>query len=192
MIKKEVKRRVPPGELTETETQQTGEGRRDKAGLFDTEINAMMKDFKEDGWTQCIASDEIPKLLKHVKKGKPLAFIINTDPSNKPGEHWQAVYIDPKRDRSVEFYDSYGDSPSLELMKGIKLIIGKMKPETYLKFKVNKIKEQSANTANCGWFCMKFLIDRFNGIPFKECTGFSQVAKGERDIKKFKKKFGYI
>ena len=34
------------------------------------------------------------------------AYVINSDPSSKPGEHWVAVYFD-KRGRG-EYFDSYG------------------------------------------------------------------------------------
>ena len=36
----------------------------------------------------------------------PSAYVINSDPSSKPGEHWVAVYFD-KRSRG-EYFDSYG------------------------------------------------------------------------------------
>jgi len=39
---------------------------------------------------------------------------------------------------------------------------------------------------------MKFLMDRQDGKPFKDVTGYSQVMKAEGNLKEFKKKFGYI
>ena len=41
----------------------------------------------------------------------PSAYVINSDPSSEPGEHWVAVYFD-KRGRG-EYFDSYGLSPTL-------------------------------------------------------------------------------
>ena len=41
----------------------------------------------------------------------PSAYVINSDPSSKPGEHWVAVYFD-KRGRG-EYFDSYGLPPTL-------------------------------------------------------------------------------
>ena len=41
----------------------------------------------------------------------PSAYVINSDPSSKPGEHWIAVYFD-KRGRG-EYFDSYGLPPTL-------------------------------------------------------------------------------
>ena len=40
----------------------------------------------------------------------PSAYVINSDPSGEPGEHWVAVYFD-KRGRG-EYFDSYGLSPT--------------------------------------------------------------------------------
>jgi len=81
-------------------------------------------------------------------------------------------------------------------MKGIKTLINKIRPDTYLKFKVNHIKEQSVKSDNCGWFSCRFLMNRFEGYPFKDVTHFSEVGKNENEIKEFKhkiqKKFGYI
>ena len=41
----------------------------------------------------------------------PSAYVINSDPSSEPGEHWVAVYFD-KRGRG-EYFDSYGLPPTL-------------------------------------------------------------------------------
>jgi len=34
-------------------------------------------------------ADQLPPFIHIV----PAAIIMNTDPSNKPGEHWVAVYV---------------------------------------------------------------------------------------------------
>ncbi len=41
---------------------------------------------------------------------------------------------------------------------------------------------------------MKFLLDRFRGIPFPECTGWDDSAKGEEDIEAMRKEttFKYL
>ncbi len=73
------------------------------------------------------------------------------------------------------------------LMKDLKKLVDKINPGVYLKFKINKIKQQSAKSDNCGVFAMKFLIDRFNGKPFKFCTGFSDIVNSEKKPKSFEK-----
>ena len=74
----------------------------------------------------------------------------------------------------------------------IKSLIDTMEPETYLKFKVNKVIDQRSNSYECGWFAMHFLVQMFDGKKFKDCTGYSDVTRAEREIKKFEKKFPLI
>lgn len=38
----------------------------------------------------------------------PYCFIVNSEPSDQPGDHWLAFWVN---DKSVEFFDSYGRSP---------------------------------------------------------------------------------
>ena len=38
-----------------------------------------------------------------------LLYVCNTDPSNKPGEHWVTIYID--NDRQGEYFDFFGMLP---------------------------------------------------------------------------------
>ena len=61
--------------------------------------------------------------------------------------------------------------------------------------KVNRVLQQSTSSSNCGFHSILFLQDRFNGIPFKQCTGWTEVRKAEkranRERKKWKK-FEYV
>src|SRR5438128_1093615 len=52
------------------------------------------------------STDDLSELKKY-----PVAYIINSDPSNKPGQHWLAVYKE-SQDGALEFFDSYGQHPS--------------------------------------------------------------------------------
>jgi hypothetical protein len=81
--------------------------------------------------------------------------------------------------------------PPKKLMKEVNKLVERIKPNTYLKFKVNKIKHQRADNDNCGYHSMKFLQDRFNGIPFKECSGYSDIKNEKRRLKDIKK-FTYV
>ena len=47
-------------------------------------------------------------LLSDRKPIHTKAYIVNTDLSDDPGEHWVAVYF---RDNRVIYFDSYGMSP---------------------------------------------------------------------------------
>ena len=141
------------------------------------------------------AMNEIDKMP--IRKRQAFGFILNTRNRNDPkAGHWAGCYIDPVDEKTVEYYDSFAESPPHDFMKGIKkIVVDKLNPSYYLKFKVNNIKEQDERTVSCGWHVMRFLINRFNGVPFKECTGFSDVRNSENKVKEMQKKFqkfGYI
>jgi hypothetical protein len=73
-----------------------------------------------------------------------------------------------------------------------------MNPETYFLFKNNNLKRQPDGTSTCGIHSIKFLDDRFQGIPFDEATGYTEYMErhkpddshdGEKDVKNYFKKF---
>lgn len=173
-------------QLPEDMRKTNGKGMNQEKGLYDYQIEKMMKPFVKHGFKGVYSIDEIDDIP--INEGdKKVSFIMNLQPSDKgKGTHWVAVNIDGD---SLEYYDSFADEPPKRFTKDIQNLIEKMDLENYLKFKVNKIKRQSVSSSNCGYFAMKFIMDRIKGIPFPESSGFSQVGEGEADIEKFKKKF---
>ena len=155
-------------------------------GLSSNQLYSMMKNYKH--FTGIYAIDTFRESPVKEKMG----FILNLDPIKKPGSHWVACWIDTTKDKSLEYYDSLANDPPKSFLRDIKKIITKINPSTYLKFKINKIKRQSDTTDTCGYHAVKFLHDRFNNKPWIECSGYNDVKNGEKDIKKFKKKFEYI
>ena len=122
-------------------------------------------------------------------------YEIDDNQDSATDGHWVAIYIDPYKDRAIEYYDSFGKDAPLEVAKELKGLVEKINPSTYLKFKINRIKNQRANSDSCGWLCMNFLKERFNNKKFIDATGYSTIMKSEKDVKKMKqyvKKFGYI
>jgi len=81
---------------------------------------------------------------------------------------------------------------SLLFQQQIQKILKLLKLSIYLKFKENKIQFQNNNSSSCGYHSIKFLTDRYQGKQFKECTGFDDSVRGERNINKFIKRFDYI
>lgn len=178
-----------------TTPQQHASGKNGFVGepLYGDQIINYMTPYAKDGFKGVISVNEIKELIPEAEP--KMSFIMNLDPDYKPGSHWVAVYIDTENDKAIEYYDSFADDPPKRFMKDIKLLIDKINPEEYLKFKVNRVIDQKINTADCGYFAMKFLIDRYKGLKFKDCTKFSDAVKGEHEIKLFKdkiQKFGYI
>lgn len=90
-------------------------------------------------------------------------MVFNTDPHNKPGEHWISVFVDC-RDSSypyVAFSDSNGDPPPKELKSTIDQFkqrynegAGNAKNMIY---KRNMISHQRKNT-ECGIYCLHMII----------------------------------
>jgi len=165
-----------------------------KGGLYNDEIDKIMDKYKSKGYKGTIAANEINKIMPE----KRLGFIMNTDDNSKDGKHWIGVYIDarPNSDQVLEYYDSFAEEPPENFMHEIKKLIDKIHPKDYLKFKINRIKEQSVTSDNCGFFAMKFIMNRLNDKPWKDCTGYSDVINSEKKIEQFKnkikKKFDYI
>ena len=143
-----------------------------------------------------IMRNEIKTILPLIKPQSRCAFIINTDPSDKPGKHWCAVYIDgrsgPESSNSLEWYDSFATDIPDDILEDCELILKIMRPENILKVKFNKVIHQSDNSSNCGYHCCRFLIDRFRGKSFSEATGYDETIlydnskKSEKEIEKLK------
>jgi len=180
----------------------TGRTNTNNGGLYDDQIDKIMSKFKD--FKGCIMRDEIKKLLPEITPQSRLAFIINTQASDKPGMHWDAVYIDARNSsdssNSLEWFDSFGRPMPPDILEDCKLILKVLKPETILKVKENHVIHQSDDSSNCGWFCCKFLIDRFRGKSFSDATGFddkikiNHINKDENEIERLKKvpPFNYI
>ncbi|TNC95735.1 MAG: ADP-dependent glucokinase [Rhodocyclaceae bacterium] len=96
------------------------------------------------------AADRIPKRITTF----PACFVINTDPSYKPGEHWVACYC--ATPKTVEFFDSYGFPP--QSYEYIQL------PITPTVF--NKVSFQSVRSAACGHYCIYYLCCRASSRSF--------------------------
>ena len=65
---------------------------------------------KSDSFTKMVFKDVLPSdCLPHEIRKKPRGYILNTDPSNKPGSHWVAMYL--TEDGKGKFWDSYGQAP---------------------------------------------------------------------------------
>ncbi len=82
-------------------------------------------------------------------KRKRCAYVLNTDPHYKKGEHWVAVYIDKSRVRY--YFDSYGLPP----MKNECVDFLKRHCRRWV---YNDVRLQDEGSKVCGQFCLYFLI----------------------------------
>ena len=167
----------------------SGNGKRSlMTGLYNDQIDDMLR--HEPKYFGCISRDEIHKL--QLDDNGKYGFVYNTVPSNKPTKydgHWRAIYIDLDDGKSIDHYDSFGEPAEEDIQNQIGTLLKPFNLPYYLKWKDNKIVNQRSNSSNCGFFCVNFLQDRFEGIPFVDSTGYSNANKAEKDLKK---KFGYL
>lgn len=189
---------------------QISKGTGDGDGLYNDEIAKVIKK-RIKNYVPVIASDEINELPRYVARGdKRFGFVINTNPSMSDGSgndgyrtgHWRAVYINNEDDYpTVEYFDplTEGKMPP-ELITMCRKIAMKMNPSMMFKYKQNMLRRQSKMTSNCGWHSVKFLDDRYNGVPWSEATGYDDYMAqhssapddshdGEKDISKYIKKY---
>jgi hypothetical protein len=174
-------------------------------GLYNDEIEKIADKMGFD--VPVVAVDQMDKIVDMISPGtKEMGFIINVVPSTSDGSgrdgfrsgHWRAVYINNADDLpSIEFFDPLGDAPEKQLIDGFRKITNKMDNDKLFLFKENMIKRQADTTDTCGHFALKFLEDRFNGVPWPEATGFdkcmNQSSDGEREIMKHAKRYeGYL
>lgn len=166
-------------------------------GMFDDEINYTAKELGlyKCGYLGTVPIDKIHELANVVKPSmKQFGFIFNTDPSDKPGQHWIAVcYI--SQFRELDYYNSLAEQPTDQFLDEIKPVIDALALPYYLKFKINNIARQGMSQ-NCGYHALQFLYRMLcKGEKYKFASGYSEVRKGENEIKTFKHtlhKFGYI
>ena len=147
-----------------------------------------MNRYKKYGFSRVYSIDHLNQLPVDPRKSS-MSFILNIMPSTVKFGHWVAIYMTKQ---NLEYYDPLAQEPSPAFLHQIKPILDKWNADNALQFKVNKIRFQRTNSNNCGYFSIKFLVDRYNKLPFKECTGYTKLVesiKGEREIKKFKKQF---
>lgn len=111
------------------------------------------------------------ELKRLYSKGiKRIGIILNTDPHNRPGQHWVAFFFDIANTKSsIEYYDPLGKPPFRsieEYMKnlGIYLFMN-MKKEAVRK--INK-KDHQRKDGQCGVFSCAYIIKRLNGKSFDD------------------------
>jgi len=162
-------------------------------GLWNEQIDKMFRG--DDRYLGCIASDKVMGL--HDKyKGKPFGYVMNLDKTDEPGSHWVSVYVDPINEKEIDYFDPFGRDPSNSWLQQMQHFTRDF--PYLLKLKINKVPNQDISSGNCGFISSWFLIQRLNGINFKDATGFdepiikSNAEMSENKMKQFKRVFNYI
>lgn len=125
-------------------------------------------------------ADCIPQKLR-----LPAGIVVNTDPKDKQGQHWIAIYMD--KNKKTTFFDSYGEPPRVKYHKQFLELKGQ-------NVQHNTKRLQDSSTSVCGHYCCEFLLScakgkslKFFTKPFKRCNTASNDA---RVILCFHKHFG--
>ena len=100
-------------------------------------------------WLGVFARDELPNLMRVTR---PFALVFNTDPHNKPGQHWLAIY--GPNNGPIELFDSFGMPPSFYGFTN--------------SFIHSNFSFQSLSSDLCGNYTLYFIYNRSRNISFKE------------------------
>lgn len=113
--------------------------------------------------------------LSELSYNKPsISMVVNTKPFPQTG-HWIAVKMLVQNGLPVmEVFDSLAKDMPKPLHNKLLALAKKWNPTSDLiQLKINKVLSQGA-TNHCGYFAMKFLLDRHKGQTFKQASGFDK------------------
>jgi hypothetical protein len=112
--------------------------------MYTSEINANLKWLNNlECFIGTFARDQLP-----IINTFPCGLIVNSDPSNKPGEHWTAIFLNKGLG---EYFDSYGFPP---LHSDVLHFLNKHCPKGWCH---NTVMLQSANSMTCGMYCIFYI-----------------------------------
>ena len=92
--------------------------------------------------------------IEQFKKHDVVGLIVNTDPHDKPGQHWIALY---KKGKMLNFFDSFGremqefTEPFTSIMKDF---------ASDCKVESNKIQYQNNFSDSCGRWTLYYILSR--------------------------------
>ena len=137
------------------------------------ELDAILtRTMKKCNFIGVFACDQLPS---ETTLSRPLALVVNTDPSHRGGRHWLAIYID--RNNTGSFFDSFGNPP-----ERFSDTIVKFLRENCTMIRHQTLQLQSKCSAVCGQYCIFFLnrmckTNNFSKIlaTFKENTHWNDM-----------------
>ena len=98
-----------------------------------------------------LAIDQLP----FVVTNRPKIFIVNTDISSKPGEHWFVVYVT----KYCEHFDPAG-LPAVPIAEQFMI-------RNTTKYYTNTNRVQAYDSYTCGLFCLFYAYFRCRNVPFE-------------------------
>jgi hypothetical protein len=128
-------------------------------------------------------------IMKHVKNGKhKIGVVFNTDPHDKPGEHWVSLFIDV-RAKVVFFFDSTGDRPQRRIRTFMKMVC-QQGAENNIQFKeyINDVHHQK-NDSECGVYCIFMIIHMLLGKMTVDDFLDKKKKMTDKYMQRFRRKF---
>jgi len=125
-------------------------------------------------------------LSEQIKKGKTkIGIIFNTDPHDKPGQHWISMFINIKK-KKIFFFDSVGDKAPKQVMVLINRIIKQGKKlNINMNFDQNHPVEHQYGDTECGIYSL-FFISHMLEDKFTEHYMKTHILK-DNYMQKFRK-----
>ena len=100
-------------------------------------------------------------LQDQLKSGKTkIGIVFNTDPHNKPGQHWISMFINIKK-KQIFFFDSVGTKAPpqvMDLVNRIKEQGKQMNPKILFTFDENHPVEHQYGNSQCGIYSIFFIV----------------------------------
>jgi len=100
-------------------------------------------------------------LKDQIKNGKTkIGIVFNTDPHNKPGQHWISMFINIKK-KTIFFFDSTGDKPLPQIQALIDRIKEQglnLKQKIVFKSDSNEGIEHQYGNTECGIYSLYFIV----------------------------------
>ena len=137
--------------------------------------NQLLHILQQDTFTKTVFTDVLPSDRLPAKIRKPKGFILNTDPSNKPGTHWIAMFL--ATDGKGEFWDSYGKAPGFYSQAFTRFLEEHCKAYTW-----NKKVLQAYTSDVCGQYTLFFALHRCRGIPMSTIASMFTDNKDWNDM----------
>ena len=110
-------------------------------------VNILKAHLGQNVFCGVYAEDQLP-----ITNQRPLAIIVNTDPSTLDGTHWTAIYLE--RGRPGEFFDSFGRPPDLPVAEYLSTCCR--------NWIYNTRCVQGLLSTLCGAYCVQYLEARHN------------------------------
>jgi hypothetical protein len=100
-------------------------------------------------------------LEDQIKQGKTkIGIIFNTDPHNKPGQHWISMFINIKK-KKIFFFDSTGDPKPSEIIDFIDRLKEQglnLNPKIHFRVDSNEGIEHQYGNTECGIYSLFFIV----------------------------------